>query len=95
MPLQRWHTPRLMGLCHRMAQYGGYHEQSRQDAVAVSKVSLRLADEDACCECPKSLLKDLVQDCFVRARAVVALGRLGQKGDAQTLALGSPDCSQA
>ena len=28
----------------------------------------------------------LPQDCFVRARAVVALGRLGHKGDSRTLA---------
>merc|ERR1711920_421782 len=41
------------------------------DGIAIAKLAMRLADED----------------CFVRTRAVVALGRLGQPGDQDTLGL--------
>merc|ERR1712150_233663 len=39
--------------------------------LPISKVAMRLTDED----------------CFVRTHAVVALGRLGTRGDTETLAL--------
>merc|ERR1711879_1066697 len=41
------------------------------DGTAIAKLAMRLADED----------------CFVRTRAVVALGRLGEPGDPDTLSL--------